>query len=73
VWPVFLEDRPSRPGRSDQCVTWRQGSTRQQGATKELDNEVAGGLKHLHTSQTLMQSASLVKTKCIKLVITKDK
>jgi hypothetical protein len=37
-------------------VTWRQGSTRHKRATEGSDNEMVGGLKLLHTSQTLMQS-----------------
>jgi hypothetical protein len=44
-------------------MTWRQGSTQQEGAAEGSDDEVAGGLRHLHTNQTLIQSASPVKTK----------
>jgi hypothetical protein len=52
-------------------MTWRLGLTRHEGAAKGHDNEVVGGLRHLPISETLMQSSSPVKTKCIKLVITK--
>jgi hypothetical protein len=52
-------------------MTWRLGSTRYEGAAEGYDNKVIGGLRHLSISKTLMQSSSPVKTKYIKLVITK--